>query len=104
MDNIKKLLGKKIKEMRLKKGISQEKLAELLDLDRRSISNIECGNTFPSSSLSKLAEIFDINIKNLFDFNAENKTKEALIKEITQKLNKLTTEELKIIYRLVEVM
>ena len=104
MDDIKKLLGKKIKELRLKKGLSQEQLAELIDLDRRSVSNIECGNTFPSSSLLKIAQILDIDIKNLFDFNAENKTKDALLKEISNKLNKLTTEQLKIIHRLIEVM
>ena len=104
MDDIKKLLGKKIKELRLKKGLSQEQMAELIDLDRRSVSNIECGNTFPSSSLLKIAQILDIDIKNLFDFNAENKTKDVLLKEISHKLNKLTTEQLKIIHRLIEVM
>lgn len=104
MDDIKKLLGKKIKDIRIKKGLSQEELAEIVNLDRRSISNIECGNTFPSTSLLNISKALDISLKNLFDFEIENKSKEALIQEITPKLSSLTPEQLKIISGLIEVM
>lgn len=104
MDDIKKLLGARIKELRLKKHLSQEQLAELVNLDRRSISNIECGNTFPSSALLNIAKILDTNLKNLFDFNCIDKTEAQIIKEINLKLNGLTLEQLKIIHRLIEIM
>ena len=41
--NIKKLLGKKIQKIRKTRGITQEKLAELVELDTSSISHIENG-------------------------------------------------------------
>ncbi|MBT3192544.1 MAG: helix-turn-helix transcriptional regulator [Verrucomicrobia bacterium] len=40
---IKKQLGQRVREQRLKAGISQEKLAELTGLHRTYISDIECG-------------------------------------------------------------
>lgn len=104
MDNVKKLLGARIKELRLKKRLSQEQLAEMVNLDRRSISNIECGNTFPSSSLILIAKSLGVNIGALFEFNCINKTKTQIIKTITNALPDLTLEQLKIIARLIEIM
>jgi transcriptional regulator with XRE-family HTH domain len=37
------LLGKRVRKLRLQAGLSQEKLAELADLDRTYISGIERG-------------------------------------------------------------
>lgn len=47
--NIKKLLGKKIQKIRKTRGITQEKLAELVELDTSSISHIENGKYYPSA-------------------------------------------------------
>jgi len=41
--DIKRQFGKRIKEFRLKKGISQEKLSELSGLHRTYISDVELG-------------------------------------------------------------
>ncbi len=104
MNDIKKLLGRRIKELRVKQNLSQEQLAELVNLDRRSISNIECGNTFPSSSLSNIAVALKTDLKNLFDFECCCKSKDEVIDYINTKLPDLSIEQLKIIYRLIEVM
>ena len=56
--NIKKLLGKKIQKIRKTRGITQEKLAELVELDTSSISHIENGKYYPSAeNLEKIHEI-----------------------------------------------
>ena len=47
--DIKRLLGKKIKQYRILKGYSQEKFAELLNISQRTLSGIECGSNFLSS-------------------------------------------------------
>ena len=47
MDN-KKLLGKRIKELRKYRNFTQEKLAELIDIEPCSLSAIEIGRHFPS--------------------------------------------------------
>ena len=44
-NKITKLFGKKIKFERFRKSMSQEKLAELSNLSRRTISTIETGET-----------------------------------------------------------
>ena len=104
MDNLKKSLGLRIRELRIKNKLSQEKLAELVSLDRRSISNIECGNTFPLTSLNLIANALNTDLKNLFDFKCDLKSDKEIICEITKKLPKLKSEQLKIVYRLMEVM
>ncbi|MEF3302487.1 helix-turn-helix domain-containing protein [Paenibacillus sp. GYB003] len=52
---IKKIIGKTIKAIRMKKGISQEDLAFSCDVDRSYISLIEVGKNEPS--VSKIFEI-----------------------------------------------
>ena len=104
MDNLKKSLGQRIRELRIKNNLSQEELAELVNLDRRSISTIECGNTFPLTSLNLIAKALNTDLKSLFDFDANSKNDKQLIETITKKLPELKSEQLKIIYRLLEVM
>ncbi len=41
--NKKELLGKRLKGIKERRGINQEKLAELIDVDPTTISNIENG-------------------------------------------------------------
>ena len=43
MENLKIKIGQRIKEIRVKQGLSQEKLALLADLDRTYIPSIESG-------------------------------------------------------------
>ena len=43
MHDIKKILGNTVREYRTDMGLSQEKLAEILNLDQRTILNIEAG-------------------------------------------------------------
>lgn len=104
MNDIKQLLGIRIKEIRRSRKLSQEQLAELVNLDRRSISNIECGNTFPASSLLGIARALDTDLKTLFDFECCEMSENAIIQSITEKLPHLTKTQLAAIYRLVEVM
>lgn len=47
MDN-KKLLGKRIKEIRRKKELTHEQPAELIEIETGSLSAIESGRHFPS--------------------------------------------------------
>ena len=49
MENTKKLLGTRIKEIRKAKGLTQEQLAESIGIEIPSLSNIENGKTYPSS-------------------------------------------------------
>lgn len=66
---MKKLFGKRIKALRQSKGLTQEKLAEILGIGERNLSKIECGVNFVSAdTLEKLAKALNVSIKELFDF------------------------------------
>ena len=47
MQDIKQILAKAVRDARLERGLSQEKLAELLGFDTRTILNIEAGRGNP---------------------------------------------------------
>ena len=66
-------IGKRIQELRKKNGLSQEDLAEKVDVARQTISKWELGETSPDLKQSKLlCEIFDISLDELTD--NKNKT------------------------------
>lgn len=61
------ILGQKIRFERLKRGFSQEELAEKTDLSRRAISCIECGtNDAKFSTLVRLIDVLEVEPTYLF--------------------------------------
>lgn len=104
MKDIKNLLGQRIKDLRIKRGYSQQQLSELINIDQRNLSNIECGNTFPAKSLLAIAEALQVSLPELFDFNYLAKNSEEMKKQIIKNLDNLNDENIKIIYRLVQTM
>ena len=71
MDNEELLLklGNKIRYESVRKHLSQEKLAELANLNMRSISTIECGTTdVKFTTLNKIANALGVEIKTLVEF------------------------------------
>ncbi len=44
---LKKTIGEKIKFFRKKKGLSQDKLAEIVNIEMKSLSRIESGHNYP---------------------------------------------------------
>lgn len=68
MKDIRKEFGIRIKILRHSKGISQEKLGELADLDRTYIPGIENGQRNVSLLvIQKLANAFGISISELLE-------------------------------------
>lgn len=60
-------IGKRIKEIRSEKGISQEKLALKAELDRTYVAGVENGKRNPSiKSLEKIINALDINFGCFF--------------------------------------
>ncbi|MBC8295033.1 MAG: helix-turn-helix transcriptional regulator [Pelagibacterales bacterium] len=65
--DIKKKFGEKVKQLRLEKGLSQEKFAHLADIDRTYISSIEKGERNVSIVVvERIAKALEIEIMNLF--------------------------------------
>ncbi len=62
-------LGNKIRFERMKRGISQEKLAELANISIRTISDIERGITdIRYTNLLQIAEAFQLTLSQFLDF------------------------------------
>lgn len=60
------VLGKRIKELRLQSGISQEKLSEISELNIRTIQRIENGETEArGDSLKRIATALNFDLKKL---------------------------------------
>lgn len=104
MNELKSLLGQRIKEVRIKRGLSQQKLSEIINIDQRNLSNIECGNTFPAKSLIQIANALNVTLSELFDFEHLSINTQEMKKYIIDNINMLNEEEIKIIYRLMHLM
>jgi len=65
-------IGEKIRELRTTRGISQQRLAELLGVSRPTISQIENGERKVSADeLDNLAKIFNISVNSLLNKERE---------------------------------
>lgn len=96
------ILGKRLKELRKQKNFTQDKFSELLGIDSKHLSRIECGKTQPSLNLIKnAAKIFDIELFEIFETNHID-NEENLIFKINNILKKTNLENLKIIYKIVK--
>ena len=59
-------LGERLKMYRTQKGLSQEKIAEMLDVSRQAVTKWEAGQTTPSSdNLIALANLYDVSLDEL---------------------------------------
>lgn len=67
-------LGKKIKQLRFKAGLTQEQLAEKLGIAPQSVSKWENAVAMPDiATLPLLAETFGVSIDDLFDLTTEQR-------------------------------
>lgn len=66
-------LGKKIKQLRLNKGVTQEALANALGVTYQAVSRWENETTMPDISLlSQISVFFGVSIDELFEFTEES--------------------------------
>lgn len=72
-------IGNKIKELRKKRGITQEQLAESIGVSFQAVSKWENNIALPDIALAPLlARYFGVSLDTLFDFNSEKVNEEAL--------------------------
>ena len=65
-------IGKKIKEIRKKKGLSQEELAESAKVNLRTIQRIENNESEPrGKTLNLICEALDINAEDILDYGKQ---------------------------------
>ncbi len=102
MDN-KKMLGKRIKELRKRNNLSQEKLAELAEIEPTSLSNIENGRNYPSFiTLEKIIKILKTNFVEVFKFTKHNEPANLLVE--IEKILKANPEKIQDFYKIAKAL
>lgn len=99
--NTKKLLGKRIKELRKNKKFTQEQLSEKINMDITTMSGIESGRHYPSLvTLEKIAKALNVDIPALFDYNKYLPI-DVIRQTIIDNLPVISDEDLIFIYRFI---
>lgn len=99
---IREEFGEKIKRMRQNRGLTQEQLAEAVDISQRALSAIERGENFVTSeTLDKLLKTLNTTSEELFALN-HLKSQDELLAEINKNLSKIAQnpQKLEIVYNI----
>ncbi len=90
MFDIKKSLGKRIRELRTDRNWTQEVFAEKIGIEISSLSNLENGKNFPSAdSIEKISSALNILPNELFIFeHLELPSANVLINEMNEAFEK----------------
>jgi putative transcriptional regulator len=65
-------LKNRLEELRKQKGITQDELAERLEVSRQTIGSLENGRYNPSIILAfKIARFFNMNVEEIFIYEEE---------------------------------
>lgn len=87
------MLNENIKLFRKKKGISQEDLANKLNVVRQTVSKWETGLSVPDAEmLIRLAEVLDTSVNALLGETNEPVNESVSVEEISRKLELLTVQ------------
>ena len=100
--DVKKLVGKRIREYRKMRGMSQETLSEIIEIGSKHLSNIELGKNMPNPQLLlKISKAFDIEIKDLFEI-FHLLPKEKLKTALFDLIERLNEEQLRSTYKYIK--
>ena len=63
--NKESFIGTRIKELRIKKGVSQQEMAQSIGIARSTLAGYECGNIMPSTQvLMNICDYLDISVNS----------------------------------------
>ena len=98
------IIGERLKKARTDKNLTQEKLAEKLDVSIAFLSRIERGNSH--ISLKRLSEVCDIlGVTEGYILNgASNTSTNYLNSEFSEILNHTTPAKQKLLYKIAKVL
>ena len=102
-------IGSKIKERRLSLKMTQDFIANKLDVNPSHISNVECGRANPSlTALVKIANILECSVdfflSNEYDYIHSQKDTETLDNKILTKLKYCDIDKKQRILKMIDIL
>jgi transcriptional regulator with XRE-family HTH domain len=104
MEKTKELLGARIREIRKARGLTQEQLAEMVDIEQKHVSRIELGKNYPTiDRLERIAAALKVPLISFFDFlHLEND--DECSRNIEEMIKELDEESRKIAYKMIKAI
>lgn len=103
MEDLSKIFGTRVKELRMAKNYSQDEYANFVGINLKTLWNIETGKrSIHFDTIKKIIEAEKIPVYKLFLTNKEKE--EDINKEILRLINKLDTKELHTIKELLQII
>ena len=102
--NKKQMIGARVKEIRNKKGLTQEQLSERMEINPKYLSSIERGNENPTlNTLIKLSESLEVDLNQIFSFiQIEDPGERKSM--ITTLLDQADNEQLKLAFKVLSAI
>ncbi len=95
--------GKRLRELRLERGLSQAMLAERADITTEHVSRIERALVGPSLEvMDRLAEALGVEIKALFEFGATRPSADAMFVQLADIVRRLSPDDRRLLLRLAD--
>ena len=102
--NTKQMIGARVKEIRNKKGLTQEQLSERMEINPKYLSSIERGNENPTlNTLIKLSESLEVDLGEIFSLiQIEDPGERKSM--ITSLLDQADNEQLKLAFKVLSAI
>lgn len=101
----KELLGARIKELRRQRGLTQEKLSEMIEIDPKHLSRIEVGKSYPSlETLDKLGNVLKVELRDFFEFAHHAGNIKEMNKNILTLLKEAPTDKIPFILKVIRAI
>ena len=102
--NDRQLLGKRIKSLRRSQGLTQERLAEIIDVNTNYLAVIERGEANPTLALlERLSAGLEVPLSELFQYRREEGCSPVALRQKLERLvNEASDEELPRLTRVFE--
>ena len=102
--DLKQMIGARIKEIRSKRGITQDQLSERMEINPKYLSSIERGKENPTlNTLLKLSESLEVSLDEVFslvEIEDPDKRKSLII----SLLDEANDEQLKLAFKILSVI
>ena len=101
---LKQMIGARIKQIRTKKGFTQEELSERIDINPKYLSSIERGKENPTlNTLIRISESLDVDLSKIF---SSIQIQDPAVRKsmIISLLDEADKNQLKLIFKIISVI